>query len=80
MHLMHSPHIFKGNSRFELHLGIWFKLCRRFNSALMMETTYGHKVNGLDDEFVKFAQVAIEATVAAGSPGSMLVDFFPICR
>lgn len=46
----------------------------------MMEAAYGHTVNSLDDEFVEFAQEALTATTEAGSPGSMLVDFFPICE
>lgn len=46
----------------------------------MMETTYGHRVHDLDDEFVNFAQNAINATVEGGSPGSMLVDYFPVCE
>ena len=62
---------------------LFFKLCygaSRFNSAIMMEAAYGHTVKTLDDEFVRFAQGALSATVEAGSPGSMLVDFFPICE
>lgn len=44
----------------------------------MMETTYGHHVTSLDDEFVRSSQAALDATVESGSPGSMLVDFVPI--
>ena len=44
-----------------------------------MEITYGHRIDSLQDPYVKLAQHATEATVRAGSPGSMLVDFFPVC-
>ena len=44
-----------------------------------MEITYGHRIDSLEDKYVKLAHDATEATVLAGSPGSMLVDFFPVC-
>ena len=45
----------------------------------MLEITYGVRVTSLDDELVKTVERATVETVLAGSPGSMLVDFFPIC-
>ena len=44
----------------------------------MLEIAYGVRVASLDDELVKVAERATVETVLAGSPGSMLVDFFPI--
>ena len=44
----------------------------------MLEITYGVRVTSLDDELVKIAERATVETVLAGSPGSMLVDFFPV--
>ena len=44
----------------------------------MMEITYGHAVTSLDDPYIRIADMATSATVRAGSPGSMLVDFFPL--
>ena len=44
----------------------------------MLEITYGVRVTSLDDELVKTVERATVETVLAGSPGSMLVDFFPI--
>ena len=40
---------------------------------------YGHRISSLDDELVALNERVTEETVLAGSPGSMLVDFFPIC-
>lgn len=45
-----------------------------------MEITYGHRIHSMQDEYVKLARDATVETVIAGSPGSMLVDFFPICE
>lgn len=45
---------------------------------MIMEITYGHRIDSLEDPYVKLAYEATSATVLAGSPGSMLVDFFPV--
>ena len=45
-----------------------------------MEVTYGKQVTSLDDELVQVAELALEAGNDSGSPGSLLVDFFPICE
>ena len=44
---------------------------------MIMEITYGHRIDSLEDPYVKLVHEATSATVSAGSPGSMLVDFFP---
>ncbi|OCH90107.1 cytochrome P450 monooxygenase [Obba rivulosa] len=53
---------------------------RRFAAALIMEITYGHTITSLNDQFLRIAERATTETVANGSPGSMLVDFFPILK
>ena len=50
----------------------------RWSTGMIMEITYGHRIQSMEDQYVKLAHEATEATVLAGSPGSMLVDFFPI--
>ena len=45
-----------------------------------MEVTYGKQVTSLDDELVQVAELALGAGNDSGSPGSLLVDFFPICE
>ena len=44
-----------------------------------MDIAYGYRVTSLGDELVETAERTTVETVIAGSPGSMLVDFFPIC-
>ena len=50
----------------------------RWSTGMIMEITYGHRIQSMEDQYVKLAHEATEATVLAGSPGSMLVDFFPV--
>ena len=38
---------------------------------------YGHRIASLHDPLVVLNERVTEETVLAGSPGSMLVDFFP---
>lgn len=45
-----------------------------------MDITYGHRVHSLDDKYVTLIRNTTSETVRAGSPGSMIVDFFPICK
>lgn len=52
----------------------------RWSTGMIMEITYGHRIQSMEDQYVKLAHEATEATVLAGSPGSMLVDFFPVCK
>ncbi|KAI0655728.1 cytochrome P450 [Cubamyces menziesii] len=49
-------------------------------AAILMEVTYGKQVTSLDDELVQVAELALEAGNDSGSPGSLLVDFFPILK
>ncbi|OBZ74906.1 O-methylsterigmatocystin oxidoreductase [Grifola frondosa] len=53
---------------------------RRFAAALVLEIAYGHRVTSLKDEYIRLAERATTATAEAGSPGSMLVDFFPFLK
>jgi hypothetical protein len=43
-----------------------------------MKIAYGHTVRSTDELYVRLAEEAGTDTVTSGSPGSMLVDFFPI--
>ncbi|KAH9856147.1 cytochrome P450 [Lenzites betulinus] len=52
----------------------------RWAVGTIMDITYGHRIHSLDDEYVALARNATVETVLAGSPGSMLVDFFPILK
>ncbi|KAI0075227.1 cytochrome P450 [Panus rudis PR-1116 ss-1] len=52
----------------------------RYSAATIIDITYGHQVTSDDDMLIGIAERAATATVTAGSPGSMLVDFFPILR
>ena len=44
-----------------------------------MMTTYGHQIESNDDEFVHLGKGVTELIVGAGSAGTALVDFVPIC-
>ncbi|KAI0632690.1 cytochrome P450 [Trametes polyzona] len=52
----------------------------RWAVGTIMEITYGHRIHSMEDEYVKLARNVTVETVLAGSPGSMLVDFFPILK
>ncbi|KAL4245440.1 cytochrome P450 family protein [Abortiporus biennis] len=52
----------------------------RFAASIILEITYGHKVTGEDDSYIEIGETAASETTRAGSPGSMLVDFFPILK
>ena len=45
---------------------------------MVLDIAYGYRVTSLDDKLVETAEKTTVETVLAGSPGSMLVDFFPI--
>ncbi|TFY83467.1 hypothetical protein EWM64_g548 [Hericium alpestre] len=53
---------------------------RRFSAGTIMKITYGHTVKSMDELYVRLAEDAAHETVSAGSPGSMLVDFFPALK
>jgi hypothetical protein len=42
-----------------------------------MKIAYGHTVQSTDELYVRLAEEAGMDTVTSGSPGSVLVDFFP---
>ncbi|PIL26517.1 cytochrome P450 [Ganoderma sinense ZZ0214-1] len=48
--------------------------------AMVLDIAYGYRVTSLDDRLVETAERTTVETVIAGSPGSMLVDFFPILK
>ena len=50
---------------------------KRFAAGTIMKITYGHTVRSTDELYVRLAEEAGMGTVTAGSPGSVLVDFFP---
>nr|ANC28042.1 cytochrome P450 [Polyporus umbellatus] len=53
---------------------------KRWAAAIVLEVAYGYRVTHLGDELVQTAERTTVETVIAGSPGSMLVDFFPILK
>lgn len=50
---------------------------KRFAAGTIMKITYGHTVRSSDELYVRLAEEAGMDTVTGGSPGSVLVDFFP---
>ena len=50
---------------------------KRFAAGTIMKITYGHTVRSTDELYVRLAEEAGTDTVTIGSPGSVLVDFFP---
>ena len=46
----------------------------------MLEIGYGHTVTSIDDAHIRLVDSALEGIFLAGNPGSMLVDFFPLCE
>lgn len=52
----------------------------RFLAAIMLEITYGRRVQSLDDELVRLAERAMDGTNEAGRPGAVPVDFLPFCE
>lgn len=53
---------------------------RRFAAGTIMKITYGHTVRSTDELYVRLAEEAGTDTVTVGSPGSVLVDFFPALK
>lgn len=56
------------------------RIAVRYAAAQMVDIAYGHSVTSLDDKYIQLAERATRETVEIGSPGSMLVDFFPACE
>nr|ANC28041.1 cytochrome P450 [Polyporus umbellatus] len=53
---------------------------RRWSAALVFDLAYGHRPASVDDELVDLAERLTVETVVTGSPGSVLVDFFPLLK
>ena len=47
-------------------------------AATVLEITYGRRITSVHDDLLVLAERANTATNDCGSPGSMIVDFFPI--
>ncbi|KAI0298977.1 cytochrome P450 monooxygenase [Multifurca ochricompacta] len=60
--------------------GAFLQHVRRFAAGTIMKITYGHTVCSTDELYVRLAEEAGTDTVTSGSPGSMLVDFFPALK
>lgn len=45
-----------------------------------MEVSYGIKIKGLDDPYVKDAESVLEGLADGGTPGRYLVDVFPFMK
>lgn len=45
-----------------------------------MEVSYGIKIKGLDDPYVKDAESVLEGLADGGTPGRYLVDAFPFMK
>lgn len=58
------------------HCSIYF----RFAAGIVLEIGYGRTVTSLDDEYIVQVDAAQEGIFLAGNPGSMFVDFLPICE
>ncbi|PCH43269.1 cytochrome P450, partial [Wolfiporia cocos MD-104 SS10] len=58
-------------ARFETHL-------KRYSSALIMETVYGHTVRTTEDEYVHIMNEAMRRSVEGEGAATSLVDFIPI--
>ena len=81
--LLETPDAFLQHIRrwSDLHIPYKFKftfdLTKRFAAGTIMKITYGHTVRSNDELYVRLAEEAGMDTVTIGSPGSVLVDFFP---
>jgi len=60
--------------------GDFLQHIRRFAAGTIMKIAYGHTVRSTDDLYVRLAEEAGTDTVTSGSPGSVLVDFFPALK
>ena len=69
---------------FHIHNSLLTSTKKRFAAGTIMKVTYGHTVRSTDELYVRLAEEAGMDTVTGGSPGSVLVDFFPartsVCR
>lgn len=49
----------------------------RFASAIVLRVAFGITLKNDDDEYIKIAADAINATGNGGSPGATVIDYFP---
>ncbi|KAI0792429.1 cytochrome P450 monooxygenase [Abortiporus biennis] len=52
----------------------------RFAAGVILDITYGHRVMSDDDEQLNLSMRAFNETANNGSPGALLVDFFPFLK
>ncbi|KAG4030304.1 hypothetical protein MFRU_012g00460 [Monilinia fructicola] len=55
----------------------WEVALRRFASAIVLRVAFGIALEDDDDEYIKIAADAINATGNGGSPGATIVDYLP---
>ncbi|ATZ52299.1 hypothetical protein BCIN_08g00560 [Botrytis cinerea B05.10] len=55
----------------------WEIALRRFASAIVLRVAFGITLKNDDDEYIKIAADAINATGNGGSPGATVIDYFP---
>ncbi|KAH9986195.1 cytochrome P450 [Russula compacta] len=88
-HFTRDLHSFRQTQRSEAYvflLGLletpdaFLQHIRRFAAGTIMKITYGHTVRSTNELYVRLAEEAGTDTVTSGSPGSVLVDFFPALR
>ncbi|KAI0776613.1 cytochrome P450 [Trametes elegans] len=49
-------------------------------ASLLLELTYGKKVNSLQDELVEAAEHGMQVADGAGHPGALIVNYFPLLK
>lgn len=52
---------------------------RRFASAVILEITYGHKVESDDDAYLKLSDELGSISADLRGAGPVIIDFIPIC-
>lgn len=67
-----------GKSAIPRHAYAHNLIIRSWAGAIILEIAYGYRVTSNKDPLVEIAERTTVETVLGGSPGSMLVDFFPI--
>ena len=62
------------------HGRLWLTTLDRYAAGVMLDIAYGHSVSSVNDARIQRIDEAIGGILGTGNPGSMLVDFFPICE
>ena len=81
--LIEAPHDFVLHIKRYAVIFIWTQSplnLARYLASLILESVYGHRITSLDDEYITLVERAAEGTVATGSAGGAMVDFFPLCN